>query len=103
MAGAASEGLCPSDLPNRAACPGATPSYRRDVAPILEQRCATCHYPGNTQSGDVFADYDDVYSLRQTVLTRIYGCVMPPDGAPPLTSEQRQILLHWLTCGAPDN
>ena len=102
MAGAGGEAPCPSDLPDRAACASA-PSYRLDVASIIEQRCATCHYADNTQSGDVFVEYEDVYSVRQTVLTRIYGCVMPPDGAAPLTSDERRALLQWLVCGAPDN
>lgn len=99
----AAERRCPSDLPNRDACASAAPSYRGEVAAIIEQRCATCHYPNNLQSGDVFADYEDVYGARQTVLTRVYGCVMPPDGAAPLTPEERRALLQWLVCGAPDN
>jgi len=37
------------------------------------------------------------------VLTRIYGCVMPPASAPPLTPEERQTLLSWFVCGAPEN
>jgi hypothetical protein len=103
MAGAAGEGDCPSDLPNGSACAGALPSYEREVAPIMEQRCGGCHYPGNTQSGDVFADYGDVYSRRQTVLTRIYTCAMPPEGAPAPSVEERQTLLRWFVCGAPEN
>lgn len=103
MAGAAGDGACPSDLPSNTACASELPSYEREVAPIIEQRCATCHFPGNTQSGDVFDEYDDVYSRRQTVLTRVYSCVMPPEGAAPLTSEQRRTLLSWFVCGAPQN
>lgn len=79
------------------------PSYARDVAPIIEQRCATCHYPGNRQSSDVFTEYDDVYSERQTVLTRIYACVMPPAAAPALTPDERRTVLSWFVCGAPEN
>jgi uncharacterized membrane protein len=103
MAGAAGASACPSDLPSNTACASGLPSYEREVAPIIEQRCATCHYPGNTQSEDVFADYDDVYSIRQTVLTRVYSCAMPPDTAPSLTLEERRALLRWFVCGAPDN
>jgi uncharacterized membrane protein len=103
MAGAAGDGACPSDLPSDAACASEVPSYAREVAPMIEQRCATCHYRGNTQSEDVFAEYGDVYSSRQTVLTRIYSCVMPPEGAPPLTPEERRAVLQWFVCGAPEN
>ena len=103
MVGAAGDSACPSDLPSNTACASELPSYERDVAPIIEQRCATCHYPGNTQSGDVFEGYDDVYSKRQTVLTRVYSCVMPPEGAASLTQGERRTLLQWFVCGAPQD
>lgn len=107
MAGGGGEGNgdddCPSDLPSDTACASEVPSYEREVASIVERRCATCHYPENTQSQQVFAVHDDLYSSRQTVLTRVYGCVMPPTGAPSLTPEERRALLQWFVCGAPDN
>jgi hypothetical protein len=102
-AGAAGDNGCPNDLPSNAACATELPSYALDVAPIIEQRCATCHYPGNGQSGDVFDEYDDLYSRRQTVLTRVYSCVMPPEGAADLTLQERRTLLQWFVCGAPEN
>jgi hypothetical protein len=94
---------CPSDLPSRDDCSANISSYRLEIAPILEQRCLGCHFPGNTQSGNVLEDYADVFRQRQTVLSRIYSCVMPPAEAPPLTSSERQALLEWFVCGAPDN
>jgi hypothetical protein len=101
--GESSDGACPSDLPRGDVCETGTPSYRLEARPIIEERCATCHYPGNRRSSYVFAERDDVSSARQTVLTRIYSCVMPPEGAAPLTAEERGVLLAWLVCGAPDN
>ena len=103
MAGAGGGDACPRGLPESAVCATDAPSYALDVGPIVEQRCATCHYPGNTQSRYVFTEHDDLYSERQTVLTRIYACVMPPAGAPSLSPVERQTLLAWLVCGAPDN
>jgi hypothetical protein len=102
-AGASSDAACPSDLPGQELCATSTPSYRLDAAPIIEQRCATCHFPGNMQSRYVFTDRDDLYADRQTILSRIYGCVMPPDSAPQLTPDERSVLLEWFVCGAPDN
>jgi hypothetical protein len=96
-------GTCPNDLPSSASCDTGLPSYGRDAAPIIERRCNACHFPGNTQSEDVFTQYADVFSKRQTVLTRIYSCVMPPAEAAPLTPEERATLLRWLVCGAPEN
>jgi hypothetical protein len=101
--GGSGDGECPSDLPGRDVCAAGTPSYGSEAGPIIERRCATCHYPDNDRSRYVFSDYDEVYSARQTVLTRIYGCVMPPDGAPQLTPDERRVLLEWFICGAPDN
>jgi hypothetical protein len=94
---------CPSGLPSNAACAGDAPSYELTVAPIIERRCGGCHFPGNTQSGDVFAEYGDIYPVRQTVLTRLYTCAMPPEGAPSLTPDERRALLQWFVCGAPEN
>ena len=106
MAGAGGESSdddCPSDLPRNDICATGTPSYRLEAAPIILQRCASCHYAGNDRSRYVFAERDDVFDARPTVLSRIYSCVMPPDGAPPLSPEERRVLLAWLVCGAPDN
>jgi len=94
---------CPSDLPSRAVCDAGVPSYRLEVAPIIEQRCLGCHFEGNTLSGNVLVEHADVFGQRQTVLTRIYSCVMPPAEAAPLGSDERQVLLEWLVCGAPEN
>jgi hypothetical protein len=101
--GAGGAGSCPNDLPSSSACGNDLPSYQADAAPIIERRCNGCHFPGNPQSGDVFAEYADVYSRRQTVLTRVYTCVMPPAAAAELTAGERATLLEWLVCGAPDN
>jgi hypothetical protein len=102
-AGGGSGDACPNDLPPSDICATGTPSYRLDAAPIIMQRCATCHYAGNNRSRYVFAAHDDVSDARQTVLSRIYSCVMPPEEAPPLDAEERSVLLAWLVCGAPDN
>ena len=93
---------CPNDLPQRDACVDGTPSYRREVAPIIDERCNVCHYPANPRTSVVLSDYDAVYARRQTVQSRIYSCVMPPNTAPPLTSAERAVLLEWLVCGAPE-
>jgi uncharacterized membrane protein len=103
MSAGAGGGSCPNDLPSSAECSAGVPSYRADAAPIIERRCNSCHFPGNSQSEDVFVDYAGVYAQRQTVLTRIYSCVMPPAAAAPLTSEERATLLEWLVCGARDD
>jgi hypothetical protein len=39
------------------------------------------------------------------MLTQVYRCAMPPDAAiaVPLTTDEREELLTWLYCGAPEN
>lgn len=96
------EGACPNDLPDRNVCQDGAPSYAREIAPILEERCNACHYRGNPGSGVSLADHDAVFARRQTVQSRIYSCVMPPEAAPPLEPTERAALLEWLVCGAPD-
>ena len=93
---------CPNDLPDRAACDDGAPSYREDVASIIDERCNVCHYPGNSQSTAVWSDYDAVYAERRTVQSRIYSCVMPPQSAPQLAPAERALLLEWLVCGASE-
>jgi uncharacterized membrane protein len=94
---------CPNDLPDDAACATASPSYAEQTAVIIEQRCAVCHFAGNTRSSQVFASYADIFDQRRGMLTQIYSCRMPPEGAVQLMSGERSALLQWFVCGAPDN
>jgi hypothetical protein len=96
-------GQCPNDLPESSDCPAASPSYASEVKTVIEQRCAGCHFPGNTQSSKVFADYAGIHAERRGMLTQIYGCAMPPENAVELSLEERRVLLEWFVCGALDN
>jgi hypothetical protein len=89
---------CPNDLP---ACPSPAPSYSADVAPLVQRRCAPCHFPGGTAAEHNLATYDRVFAQRGIVLNQIYTCRMPPDA--PLVGEERTLFLEWLECDAPNN
>jgi hypothetical protein len=81
--GGSDAGGCPNDLP--ASCPSPPPSYKNQVAAIIESRCVLCHNP-------------------QTMLDQVYHCMMPPlDGGTMLPESERVALLGWLVCNAPDN
>jgi uncharacterized membrane protein len=97
------EASCPRDLPSDMGCPDAAPSYASVVAPILEQRCQGCHYPQNPFSSVVLNEYERVLAARRTALTLVYSCSMPPAEGMPLLAEERQVLMKWLVCGAPQN
>lgn len=102
MASGTGDGACPRDLPSRDACLDGAPTYVRDTAAIVERRCATCHYPDNPFSEAVLVEYEALLARRQTLLSRIYACVMPPEGAPALSASERAALLEWLVCGAAE-
>ncbi len=92
---------CPNDLPE--ACPAPAPAYSMDVAPIMAERCATCHSPGGQAETTLLTDHAEIYANRTPVLTRVYACKMPPAGAPQLTDGERETLLGWLVCGAKND
>lgn len=48
---------------------------------------------------------DLVFARVQERLTKqqVFLCNMPPNGATPLTAADKQLLLDWLACGAPNN
>ena len=98
--GGGAAGSCPSDLPKT--CPSAAPSYRSDVLPILSESCTYCHSPTGI-GGYSETTYAEVYQQRSAILDQVYSCLMPPASYGPLTAGQRETLLAWLVCDAPDN
>jgi uncharacterized membrane protein len=91
---------CPNDLP--AACPANAAGYTATIAPLLAERCVACHSPGGT-SAHYLQTYAEVSNLAGPVLDQVYACRMPPADYPALTETERQDLLGWLVCGAPDD
>jgi len=73
------------------------------VSPIISDKCLPCHFSGNTLSSIALSDQAHVKSQLSMALTQVYHCNMPPSDAPGLTSDERQSLLRYLVCGAPNN
>ncbi len=92
---------CPNDLPP--SCPATVPSYQATVAPIINLRCVSCHSPGGQQSNLPLQTYSEVYPKRSAILDQVYACNMPRAPTPRPTEQERQALLTWLVCGAPQN
>jgi uncharacterized membrane protein len=92
---------CPNDQP--AACPSPEPSFSGQVAAIIQSRCAVCHAPGGQEPTRPFQTYAQISAQRGPILNQVSTCRMPLAGATPLTDEERQALLGWLVCRAPDN
>ena len=87
-----------------------TPSYARDIAPILQSKCVTCHRAGDIgswamTSHEVVTNYSA--SIRDDVLTGR----MPPWHADPvngpfsndqsLTTDEAAKLVAWVEAGTP--
>jgi hypothetical protein len=47
--------------------------------------------------------YPQIYAIRRTVLTQVYGCKMPPPEKPALPDDEANTILTWLVCAAPNN
>src|SRR5262249_31275859 len=92
---------CPDDLP--ASCPSPTPSWDGGVAATVTAKCVPCHRPGGAAYDRPLTDYAHVYPLRGLILDQVYSCYMPPPEGTPLDAQERQSLLGWLVCGAPNN
>jgi hypothetical protein len=95
---------CPGIAPSCPKNAAGEPSYASDVAPILDDNCVGCHSPQGGYGFDLVT-YSEVQTqaLQGDLITWISDCSMPPSTYPPLTTAQRQTLLDWLACGAPDN
>ena len=94
-----------------ATCPdGGGPSFVGDVLPIFKAVCENCHAPDASQpQTPLLTNYQQIYGPVEAgeIVTRVFDdCSMP---MPPATAtvhlggDERQTLLVWLTCGAPDS
>ncbi len=85
-------------------------SYTKDVAPILEAKCVTCHQTGGI-GPFAMSDYTMVKGFAPMIREAIRTDTMPPWHPDPevgdfkvdhsLSNEQIQTLVHWVEAGAP--
>jgi hypothetical protein len=99
---AASHASCP---PAPSACTEA-PSYKQTVASIFETSCVPCHSPNGVEADRPLGTYHDVFAVEPTAFHQVANCLMPPADAgsvASLSETDRETLLAWFTCGAPNN
>jgi mono/diheme cytochrome c family protein len=98
---------------------GPTPegvAYARDVVPILDAKCGSCHgslggwdaatYGSAINSGDngpavIPGDVEGSLLAQKILGTHTFGTIMPPGGI--LPENELQVILAWITGGALDN
>jgi hypothetical protein len=89
----------------------ATPTFAKDVAPIVYNKCTTCHRPGEVAPMPLLS-YEDVRPWAKAMKAKVVAREMPPWGADPsqslrmrndtsLTQAQIDTIAAWVDAGAP--
>jgi hypothetical protein len=82
-------------------CPDPSPRYA-DVEPILQERCIVCHL-GSRGGPWALTSYGHVLEWRDLIRGVMLGCAMPPpDAGIEMPDEERELILAWIRCGAPE-
>jgi cytochrome c5 len=90
---------CPDDT--QSGCPATALTYDTGIGALIGERCSPCHAPGGVEASRVLTDYAHASGLKMSIATQLVSCSMPPLGAPQLSSDERQQILDWLSCGGP--
>src|SRR5215470_1625741 len=94
-----------------APAPASAPTFAKDVAPILYDKCVSCHRAGEVAPMTLIS-YEDVRPWAKVIKTKVTGREMPPWGADPehslkmrndrsLTKQQIETIVAWVDGGAP--
>src|SRR5215216_1164751 len=88
-----------------------TPTFTKDVAPLIFQNCASCHRPGEVAPFSLLT-YSDVKKKAKQVVRVTSERIMPPWKAEKgfgeflnerhLTTQQIALLKEWFDAGAPE-
>jgi hypothetical protein len=91
--------------------PVPAPTFYRDVLPILQQHCQSCHRPGEIASSLSFVAYAETRASAAKIRDLTRSKSMPPwfadpccghfSNDPSLTEQQTSTLASWADSGAP--
>jgi len=94
-----------------AACGPAVPTWKHDVAPIVQGRCVSCHVKGGIAPFSM-ESYAEAKPFALSIAADVTSKKMPPwnagDGSQPLlhdprlTQEQIDTIVAWANAGAPE-
>jgi mono/diheme cytochrome c family protein len=89
----------------------ATPTFSKDVAPILYQNCTNCHRTGEIGPMPLVS-FSDARPWAKSIATRVASGTMPPWHADPahgeflndrrLSNKDRDTIVKWASGGAPE-
>lgn len=87
-----------------------TPTFAKDVAPILYENCVSCHRPNHLAPMSLIT-YDDARPWARAVRSKVESREMPPWGADTsvrtykndssLTDEEIKTIAAWVDAGSP--
>ena len=104
-----------SQAGNTPATSSGSVSFVRDVMPILQSRCLSCHGGQQTQRGLSVASYDTLMAGSQngpviipgdsanSLLVQLIQAGRMPKSGPGLTPAQIQTIVDWISAGALNN
>ena len=105
-------GLCASSATVHAQAAPAQVTFTKDVAPILQKSCQTCHRPGMMAPMSLLT-YQDARPWARSIKAKVSSREMPPwfidrnvgiqkfKGDPSLTEKEIDTIVKWADGGAP--
>ncbi|MGH7677147.1 MAG: hypothetical protein ACRENU_01695, partial [Gemmatimonadaceae bacterium] len=88
------------------------PTFSKDVAPIIQQKCQVCHRPGSIAPMSLVT-YEDVVRRASAIRSRVESRTMPPwhidrtvgiqhfKNDRSLSDEQIATIVRWIAAGTP--
>jgi len=101
-----------SAIRNRQSAMSAAPTFARDVAPIFQAKCQTCHHPG-TSAPMSLVTYADTRPWAKSIQQRVSSRDMPPwhldktvgikqyKNDRSLNDSEIETIVRWVDAGAP--
>lgn len=87
------------------------PMFHRDVLPVLQEHCQSCHRPGEIAASLSFVSYEETRQWAAGIRDAVRSRAMPPwfadpccghfSNDPSLSSEEISTLVKWADAGAP--
>ena len=88
-----------------------TPTFTKDVAPILYENCVTCHRAGEAAPMSLIT-YQETRPWGRSIKNKVLAGEMPPWHAAPsvgrflndrrMTDAERDTIVRWVDAGAPE-